>query len=522
MSKNNSFKKDNRSADHPSYKHEKKYSCPFFVALGLLAVISLIIPLRPSQSVSEKRKLAQFPQFSVSSLLNGDYFDRISLWYSDTFPGRENWIAASSQVKSLYGLPGATAVNLSSVNTSSESDDLDFLLAQIESEKAKVQELSAAAEVKSTPKPTAKPTPKPTPEPTPQPTPEPTPEHTPQPTPEPTPEPTPQPTPEPTPEPTPQLTAADPEKTVDSWDGFDEDDELEMHTGSLMINGTVFSQQKFGKDASDQHISIMNKCGDILAGKGIRFFNLPAPSSVGILVSSELLPSIHCDDQGKMLAYMFALENDNVIKVNCFNRLISHNDEYLYFSSDHHWTALGAYYAYEEFCAAAGFEPVPLSEYREINMGDFVGTFYYTFGQSKKINRDEMIAYIPPGDLTMTIYDAHMTGGYEADVVSDRTNGLTSTKYDCFINGDNPITVITNNSLPDAPNCVLVKDSIGNPFAVYLSQHYHNVYVLDYRKYDHSVSSFAEKYDVSDVILVQGIGVSQTRSAQNLLVGLMR
>ena len=39
--------------------------------------------------------------------------------------------------------------------------------------------------------------------------------------------------------------------------------------------------------------------------------------------------------------------NDNVKKVNIFNNLVAHNDEYIYFRTDHHWTALGAYYAYE-------------------------------------------------------------------------------------------------------------------------------------------------------------------------------
>ena len=61
--------------------------------------------------------------------------------------------------------------------------------------------------------------------------------------------------------------------------------------------------------------------------------------------------------------------NDDVLKVNVFNTLIRHNDEYIYFRTDHHWTALGAYYAYETFCRMADFEPVPLEEFEERDMG---------------------------------------------------------------------------------------------------------------------------------------------------------
>ena len=31
-------------------------------------------------------------------------------------------------------------------------------------------------------------------------------------------------------------------------------------------------------------------------------------------------------------------------------KLMQHRDEYIYFGTDHHWTADGAYYAYEAYC----------------------------------------------------------------------------------------------------------------------------------------------------------------------------
>ena len=66
---------------------------PFFIVLGVLTVASFIIPLRPTVSHIEKRNLAEFPEFSMEALTSGDYFDDISTWFSDTFPGREGWLA---------------------------------------------------------------------------------------------------------------------------------------------------------------------------------------------------------------------------------------------------------------------------------------------------------------------------------------------------------------------------------------------------------------------------------------------
>ena len=60
----------------------------FMLVLFAFFIVSLIIPLRPSYSESEKRKLAKFPSFSFSALFSGDYFDGINEWYADTFPFR--------------------------------------------------------------------------------------------------------------------------------------------------------------------------------------------------------------------------------------------------------------------------------------------------------------------------------------------------------------------------------------------------------------------------------------------------
>ena len=61
----------------------------FFVLLFSCFILSLIIPLRPKYSESEKRELAKFPKFTFTALVSGKYFDGINSWYSDTFPLRE-------------------------------------------------------------------------------------------------------------------------------------------------------------------------------------------------------------------------------------------------------------------------------------------------------------------------------------------------------------------------------------------------------------------------------------------------
>ena len=450
-------------------RHELELAGPFIAVLFMLALISFILPLRPETSVREKRRLREFPNFTVESLLSGEYFDGISLWFSDTFPGREGMLEVSDWMNALHGL-NRNEVVLSQNSSQNDNANLDALLEQAEREAAEREAAAAAAA-----------------------------------------------TPEPTPvEETPVI---DQNAVIEDWEGLKGEDEAAIYGDLVVIDGTVLSRLGFDQAASDHHAALMNQAGNALAAKGIRFFNVPAPTSISVLLSSERLAELGAADQGKTLRYMFAQENENVGKVNAFNNLLAHNNEYLYFNTDHHWTALGAYYTYQSFCETAGFEAVPLSEFTEWNMGAFTGTWYYSVN-NRNLKTDEVIALVPPGndDIHMEIM------GYPdyTSVIVDETGADSNMKYNCFIAGDNQLTVITNDALPDAPDCLVIKDSFGNPFTVYLTQHYHRIYVLDYRKNFTPVSTVAEQYGVQDVVLVQSIGVSQTRQALPLLENLMK
>ena len=460
-------------------RHELELAGPFVVVLAVLTLIAFIVPLRPETSMREKRRLHEFPAFSADALLSGEYFDGISLWFSDTFPGRETLLEVSDRIDALHGLNRNEVVLTQTAQN--DNADLDALLAEAEAAAA-TREAEAPAQPAvtqaQTPAPAAAPTPEPTPEP-----------------------------------------VADQNEVIEQWAGLNGEDEASIYGDLVVIDGTIMSRLGFDQTASDHHAALMNQAGNALAAKGIRFFNLPAPTSVGVMMSSELMAEMGSADQGKTLRYMFAQENDNVGKVNAFNNLLAHNSEYIYFNTDHHWTALGAYYAYQAFCETAGFEPVPLSEFTEWNMGEFVGTYTYSVS-SRNLKKDEVIALVPPDNE-----DIHMEViGYPAytSVIVDETEAQPNMKYNCFIAGDNQLTTITNDRLPDAPDCLVIKDSFGNPFVVYLAEHYHHVYVLDYRKNFTAVSTVAEQYGVQDVILVQSVGVSQTRQALPLLDNLMK
>ena len=75
----------------------------FFITLYLGTILAFIIPLRPTYSETEKRSLQEFPAFTLEALYTGDFFDNITLWFSDTFPLREGMTRVNTALKSLSG-----------------------------------------------------------------------------------------------------------------------------------------------------------------------------------------------------------------------------------------------------------------------------------------------------------------------------------------------------------------------------------------------------------------------------------
>ena len=112
-------------------ERDRETAAPFLAVLFILAVIAFIIPLRPANSMRERRTLTTFPEFSVKTLVNGDFFDGITLWFSDTFPGRESMLAVSSRMDAMHGIR-RNAVALTPTTAVHDEDQLDALLAEAE------------------------------------------------------------------------------------------------------------------------------------------------------------------------------------------------------------------------------------------------------------------------------------------------------------------------------------------------------------------------------------------------------
>ncbi len=242
-----------------------------------------------------------------------------------------------------------------------------------------------------------------------------------------------------------------------------------------------------------------------------RVFGIIAPNRMGAVLSysdaARLCRTEKTEAEG--IAYAYEQMGDKVVTVDIATNLRMHGAEDIFFRTDHHWTALGSYYAYRAWAETAGFTPVGLDRFDLKVETGHLGMFYGYCGNPAAMRRnpDSIVAYIPRNSFSCS----------PADAMDFKAAG-----YNTFIGGDRGLTEIVNNDIADDSACVLVKDSYGNPFAVWLTQHYHTVYVIDYRHYRNtagylSFSQFAAEKGVQDFIVLLPITLSQSDATANYL-----
>lgn len=455
------------------YKPRARYAIPFFVVLAVLSVVSFIIPLRPTQSYSEKRNLAEFPEFSVEALISGSYFDDITLWFSDTFPGREKWISFNRDLQSLHGHSDILIQGGISIQQPPQETIPPTQLAT---------ESTAAPTEQSTQPP--------------------------------------QETVPPETEVLQEVTA--PTTPVEQWGGLDVNNAVVDLGAVIQIDDFALGYFSFAEPTTEWYARSINRLMEALEGKDVNVVLAPPPTAIGIMVENEYLEMLSCEPQDEALDYLFSLLDEDVIRADTVRNLIPHNDEYLYFRTDHHWAPLAAYYTYEMLMETMGYTPAPLDSFEIMEQGEFHGSYFYSCANPSKLTPDTVTAYIPQGEITTMLYDGSGYG-FEWDLITDMSKSGLGSKYMCFLAGDHALTVVTNDSIPDAPNCLIIKDSYGNCFVPFMTQNYHKVYAIDYRKYyAMGISRFVEQYDIQDVYLMPNLGACQNIEVNKLVEALYK
>lgn len=290
------------------------------------------------------------------------------------------------------------------------------------------------------------------------------------------------------------------------------DEKIEDFGSVVIVGDAAYELYTYSDATADNYALAVNKVAAALEQKA-DVYDILIPLGSGITFPDNLRDQIKSSDQREAMSSIQAKMDETVKTVDIYDSLMTNRNEYIYFRTDHHWTALGAYYAYEDFCEVKGITPEALDSYETSEFDGFLGSFYNDTNANAtlKANADVVTAYHPNMDAIMHVTDSRGVE-YDSKVIFDESKAAAGLKYSCFIAGDNPITEIENKELTDGSSCIVVKESFGNAFVPFLVDHYQTIYVVDYRYWKGSISELAQEKNVDDVIFVNNLSMIRNKS----------
>lgn len=505
------------------FPYAKVFSLAMMGLLCCLFVLGILLPLRPRYSDAEKRELKQFPAFSLQGLFAGSYFRDITSWYQDSYPGKEEWMLLASKTKAFYGLQGeqiygaaeqvkeeiptgegamaetfalkkdgegvqkdGTEKKESDGESQRKADARDKKEGKEQTEEGKgTEEKQGEAEAKQSGE-------------------------------------------------VKQSSDAKQGSTKEQEENsnFETDAEGNLQIkkvdkaenvageqiGSLYLNGdSAYELYYFSEKAVRAHASLLNTVQAMFPK--VKLSAMIVPNSFGVILDPKVQEKLASSGMDQAIAYSYSLMDKRVNTVNVFDALSAHKKEYIYFRTDHHWTQLGAYYGYQEYCKSMGYSTRPLSNYQKMDFPEFYGTFYFFMNrpESLKGHPDQVTAY--QGSMNTMKYTDSKGNLQEGKLINDASQMLPGNKYNCFMLGDHGYVEIHNEGAPRKKSILVLKDSYGNAFVPLLAQDYRDVYVVDYRHYQGNASSLIREKGIEEILFLNNImGIGESLSQKMLAV----
>lgn len=288
-------------------------------------------------------------------------------------------------------------------------------------------------------------------------------------------------------------------------DAKDSKKEADTKGNLLILNDTVMEVYKFNESKCKLYADMLNTVSDKM-GEDVKVYSLLAPVQIEFLTTKKYKDL--SDSQIDSINFVNSNLSEKVTPVDAYTPIKEHIDEYVYFRTDHHWTALGAYYGYTGFAKASSITPLPLEKYKVGEAPGFLGHLS-TVNPSETVsnNPDNVIYYNSPVKSELQVYFYDKSTGEKKSytgAVINKTYIDNDQKYGIFLGGDFPLGIIKTNSKTDK-KIMVIKDSYANAFIPFLLPHYSEIYIVDPRHYKESIVDLVKDNNIQEVLVLNYI-----------------
>jgi hypothetical protein len=292
----------------------------------------------------------------------------------------------------------------------------------------------------------------------------------------------------------------------------------EKKKGVFVFKNRAFEMFGGGPEMGKSYADIINSYNRQLSTEGIQVYNLIIPVALEFELTEKYAKMQKPNRPA--IETIYNAEDANIKKVWAIDSIRQHRTEYIYFNTDHHWTSLGAYYAYKAFCVQAGLAPVNIDTVVSKVKPAFLGSLYRLTKDAGLKNNPDSVRYYLFKD-SVNFFIGSTTIGYwnKAKMYNEGASGTSS--YLVFIQGDLPIVKMETQH-KNGRRIAVVKESYGNAFAPFLINNYEKVIVVDQRYYAGDFIKMLKAEGVNELLFINNIFAAHTPFHLNKIKGLKK
>lgn len=289
----------------------------------------------------------------------------------------------------------------------------------------------------------------------------------------------------------------------DHWVSFQTDMELfmgknEIHNVYIGKNHYLlehYTEKEFDPQQISKNLQALEKfVGKAKQNADVHVMMVPTKS----WILREKLPAFapHYKEQKFYDALQQKLEKEDVL-ISVEPVLDAHKEEEIYYRTDHHWTTLGAWYAYEQYTKAVGVDlqrAQGKKKFRCISK-DFYGTTYAKINYARQADKIEIYE---PEDKLRVVYNM---GERKTKTLYDFSFLKTADQYSVFTGGNQAVLEITG-GIKNGKTLLLIKDSFANSILPFLAEDYEKLVVVDLRQLNVSGDRLLEMFSPTDILIL--------------------
>lgn len=223
------------------------------------------------------------------------------------------------------------------------------------------------------------------------------------------------------------------------------------------------------------------------------------PDAANVLNHS--LPSLaKPENQTQMFSMVRKDLGDSVEWIDVSTELNKHKTEKIYYKTDHHWTTLGAFYAFQAAAPSLGIEGDLSGKYVSYAVSD---SFNGMLASKSGVNlgeKEQIDIYVPTEEDTDLIVD-YVDEGKRSTSLYDSSKLKEKDQYTVFLGGNSSLLDIRTVST-STKRLLLVKDSFANSFIPFLTPYYREIVVVDPRYYSGTINDLMDSYRISEVLFL--------------------